>query len=89
MLWASILFLFIVIITLLSVFDAMEDMVRLFSISVELIFTIPLIPSTAATLRVLLFNTVTLLELLYKSVIALPSLPPTNPSNNVVRLLRS
>ena len=74
---------------MLSVFEAVEDSIRLFNINVELIFTIPRIPCIPATLIVLLFDAVTLVAVLKKSAIALPSPPPTIPSNTVVRLLRS
>ena len=74
---------------LMSVLDAVEAIMRLFSIIGEFIFTLPLIASIAATLIVFLFNTVTLVALLNRSVIALPSPPPTIPSNNVVQLFRS
>ena len=70
-------------------FDSVEEMMRLFSISGEFVFILPLIDSKPTIVIVLLFSSVTLVALLKKSVIALHSPPTTTPSNHVVRLSRS
>ena len=76
------------IITLLSVFDAVDVLAGLFIISGEFMLISPSVDSMPDTLIVLLFSSDTLVALLRKSLIALPSPPPTIPSNSVVRLSR-